>query len=235
MLKRSLLTVANETPAIVGSGSAIVSASSTPSFSLTGLFAVEGLGSAPEAGDLVVAAIAFRDGTNRNITVTTSGYTEASDLNAPAANSCQLGIWYKRLTSAETSIAFDIGAAVDSFFAVQVWRNTSSTQPDATTTTLTGSNQAPNAPAITTATRNAVVIAVMACAAGVSNPYTANPIISAPFENQASAKTDDTCGILIASTYARSPGSVDPPAPTGFPSNLNNGICAATLAIRPRN
>lgn len=228
-----LLTVANPTPAIVGFDQATVAASSTPSYSLTGLFALGGLGSAPIAGDLVVAAIAFKDATDRDITCTTSGYTELADLFQSATNSIQLGVFYKRLTTAETSIAFNIGAAVNSYFAVHVWRNVAATQPDATTTTSQGTTAQPNAPSITTTIANAVVIAIGAGAASATNPIASGP--SGGYSNSNDAKIYDevTAGIIMNSTFKRVPGAEDPPTFSSFNANVNNAVCAATVAIRP--
>jgi hypothetical protein len=217
----------------VGGASTSSSATQTPSFSLAGLSG--GLASSPSSGDIVIACVSFKDATNRNIQCTTSGYTEVADLFANTnANVSQLGVYYKVLSAADTSVAFDIGVSVASYFAVQVWRGINSTPLDATTTTTTGGTARPNAPSITTVTSGAVVIAVGA-GAGDSVQSLGNLTVPSGMGNffQTTASTDASIG--IASILRTATGAYDPPTFGGGNaiSGVNNS-CAATLALRPQ-
>lgn len=200
----------------------------TPSFSLTGLSG--GLAASPAPGDIVIVAVSFKDNTDRNIQCTTSGYTEVADLYYNAAtNDSQLGVYYKVLSLAETSVAFNLGVNVASFLACHVWRNINATPLDATTTT-TESRSPPNPASITTTTDNAVVIAIGGGAAGGGTIGT----ITAPtgMENLFSASSSSVAGIGIASILIASPQTYDPAAFGGFSASTSDGACSATLALR---
>jgi hypothetical protein len=209
------------------------SATQTPSFSLTGLSG--GLASAPSSGDIVIACVAFNNSTDRNIQVTTSGYTEVADLYSNRSQDGQLGVYYKVLTGADTSVAFDLGVSVGSFFVCHVWRNINSTPLDATTTTAIDSGGVPvNSPAITTTRANAIVIAVGAAGLGTS---ASAPTVPSGMENLFQIFTTGSsgaAGIAIASAQVASPSTYDPPAFGGFSTSSGSGWCAATLALRPK-
>jgi hypothetical protein len=220
----------------VGGDALSSAATQTPTFSLTGL--TGGIESSPASGDIVIACVAFKNGTDRNIQCTTSGYTEVADLFAGSTNSCQLGVYYKVLSSAETSVSFNLGVSPSegSRFAVHVWRNLNSTPLDATTTTATNSNTGvPDAPSITTVTSNAIVIAVGAAAGGTAglNSDLANLTVPSGMGNFfQSNSAEDSC-IGIASIRRTTTGSYNPPAFGGGNSSTRNSFCAATLALRP--
>jgi hypothetical protein len=207
-------------------------ATQTPSFSLTSL--TGGLASAPAAGDIVVVSVSFQDATDRNIQCTTTGYTEVADLFQAQTNSfnapIQLGAYYKVLSTAETSVAFNLGVSAASTFVCQVWRRINATPLDATTTTAVGVGALPDAPAITTVTNGAVVIAigssgVIAQVAPTAPTGMGNLFSAAVGGNQ----------IAIASEVRPAAGTYDPATFGGFngggPSSWN--FCAATIALRP--
>jgi hypothetical protein len=232
MLSQKLLGANGTAPSLqfVGGVGLSLGATQTPSYSLTGLSG--GLASAPAIGDIVIACVAIKNSTDRNIQCTTSGYTELADLFSEAAQAPQLGVYKKTLTAADTSIAFDIGVSTQSRFVCHVWRNINSTALDATTTTNEDDGGIPNPPSITTVTDNAVVIAV-----GVGGASSINPIFTptAPsgMENLFLNFSSTTFGIAIASILRTTAGAYDPGPFGGFNSSSSNGSCAATLALRP--
>lgn len=217
-----------------GSSTTPATGTANVSFSLTGL--TGGLASAPAAGDLVIACVAFRDGTNRNISCTTSGYTEIADLFSDTKdNEAQLGVYYKVLSTAETSVGFNIGVvAAYASFAVHVWRGQNATPIDATTTTAIGDGgtSRPDPPSITTATDEAVVVAVAAQAAITDTPLT-TPTVSSGMENFFQSAVITNIGIAIESIARPTAGAYNPAAFGGFSTSSSNGWCAATIAIRP--
>jgi hypothetical protein len=215
-------------------GATALNSGQTPTFNLTSLSG--GLSTAPVTGDIVIACIAFNFPQDRNIQCTTSGYTEIADLYADSSNDSQLGVYFKVLTSDETSVAFDIGTTfAASSFAVHVWRGVDSTTPlDATTTTATGTSSGrPDAPAITTVTSNAVVIAVGANAGSTFSQALSSLTVPSGMENFYQSTVSSNRGIGIASTYRPTAGAYDPPAFGGGSSSSSNSFCAATLALRP--
>jgi hypothetical protein len=208
-------------------------ATQTPSYSLTGL--TGGLASSPSIGDIVIACVFFTNSTNRDIQCTTSGYTEIVDLYGNYSRDPQLGIYYKILTAADTSVAFDLGVSATSRFVCHVWRNIDSSTPlDATRATNTQSKQVPDCRPITTVTPNAVVIAV-ACLSNLSVPATGSLSVPSGMENFFSTVSNTVLndgGLYIASAVVVSPGSYDPPVFGGSRSNID-GSLGATLALRP--
>jgi len=211
------------------------SATQTPSFSLTGLSG--GLASAPAIGDIVVVAVSFTDSTDRNIQCTTSGYTEVADLfRVDVSNATgQLGVYYKVLSAADTSVAFDIGVSVPSYFTCHVWREINATPLDATTTTANGrSPTATNAPPITTTTNKAVVIAVGGGGGSASFPL-GTPTAPSEMINFFSAFDVNNGSVAIASRFVPLAGAYDPPAFGGMTDGATAnrlGWSAATLALR---
>jgi hypothetical protein len=235
MLSRALMGASGVSPLQFVGGAALSSSSatSTPTFGLTGLSG--GIASSPSIGDIVIACVAFKDGTNRNIQCTTSGYTEVADLFISDSNSCQLGVYYKVLSAADTDVSFNIAVAVNSRFAVHVWRNPNIIPLDATTTTAQVADTGiPDAPSITTVTANAIVIAVGAAAGEATVAPLSDLTVPSGMENffQVNASTNSCIG--IASILRASSGAYDPPAFGGGGSSIRNSYCAATLALRPQ-
>jgi hypothetical protein len=213
-------------------GVAIANASNpTPSYSLTSL--TGGLASAPAIGDIVIACITIKDSTNRDLQCTTSGYTEIIDLHTSGfSNNSQLAIYYKVLTAADTSVAFDLGVSTASRFACHVWRGINATPLDTTAESSIGNSGPPNAPPITTVSSNAVVIAVGAQAAGGVPDNIVQPTTPSGMGNFFQSFSSTTFGIAIASILLPSAGTYDPPAFGGFSTSSSNGICVATIALR---
>lgn len=216
-------------------GRAATSTGQTPSYSLTGL--TGGLASSPSIGDIVVVAVGFSDGTDRDITCTTAGYTELADLKSGTFAATQMGVFLKKLTLADTSVAFDLGVSANSACAIHVWRNASDTQPDSTTTTTTNSAASSlsiDAPAITTSTSNAVVLAF---AFANSNDIAISSYSTPSGMSNLFQVATGNARIGVASAVVTSPSSYNPPTfgtrGGGGGSFLVTTFCAATAAIRP--
>ena len=211
----------------------------SPSFDLTGL--TGGIASSPASGDIVICAVGFENGTDLNITCTTSGYTEVADLYQNASLDAQLGVYYKVLSSAETSVAFNLGAAITgrSRFVAHVWRFINTIPQDAQiiTAKLATKSDPPNAPATTTATPKAVVIAIGYYTNLLSFGSTNTLGLSSPsgmenfFTSSLGVRNDG--GIGIASAVVSSPSSYDPQAFGFTGSGEPDAWCAATIALRP--
>lgn len=229
-LRRATQVAAASGLTFVG-GATASSTGSSNSFSLTGL--TGGIASAPAAGDLVIVAVATKYGTDQNITCSTSGYTEVADLFQTDTAATNMAVYYKRLSSAETSVSLNWVQNTGARVVIHVWRGSDASSPlDATTTTATGANSGiPNAPSITTVTDNAVVIAIGAAAFDnvVSNDLT----VPSGMENFFQTTNSFSGGIGIASVVRASAGAYNPAAFGGSSSNSANSWCAATLAIRP--
>lgn len=202
----------------------------TKTFSLTSLSG--GLASAPSTGDIVIACVSFNDATDRNITCT--GYTEVADLYSNGTYDSQLGVFYKVLSSADTSVAFDLGTNVAASFCVHVWRYINSSPLDATSTTATfGGSTSANPPSITTTTNNAIVLAIGSAAAVVGD-Y-GSPTAPSGMINFFQAKTTATnsASIGIASVLQSTVGSYNPAVFSTSPSSSTGTWCAVTMALRP--
>jgi hypothetical protein len=235
MLFHKLLGATAAGPAgiqFVGGRAAVSSTSTaTPTFDLTGLSG--GIASAPSAGDIVIACISLKSGTDRDIQCTTSGFIELADLYANGTNDSQLGVFYKVLSTAETTVSFSFVLSTTSYFAVHVWRGQNATPLDATRTTTTNTTSGrPNAPAITTVTPGAVVIAVGA-AAGASATPLSNLTAPTDMVNFFQSTEADTASVGIASALRPTAGAFDPPTFGGGSTNTANSSCAVTLALRP--
>jgi len=216
----------------VGGGAVASSTStSTPTFDLTDLSG--GISSAPSAGDIVIVCISFKSTTDRDIQCTTSGYTEIADLYANSVDDSQLGVYYKVLSTEETSVSFSIGLNAVSHFAVHVWREQNSTPLD--TASVTAVNQfsgRPDAPSITTVTPGAVVIAVGA-AAGASTRQLSNLTVPTGMTNFFQSTASDVASVGIASALVPTAGGYNPATFGGGNTNSSSSSCAVTLALRP--
>lgn len=211
-----------------GRAEAKSSASATPSYSLTSL--TGGLASAPSIGDIVIACVTLANTTDLNITC--SGYTEVADLYANGSTGdSQLGVFYKVLTAADTTVQFGLSVSDTSCGAIHVWRNQNATPLDATTTTTTNtSNSTPNSPSITTVTNNAIVLSI-----GSAQNTNSWSVLTTPsgMENGFFVRSSSgSFGIGIASVLRTTAGAYDP-ASFGGGGGFGGSYCAATMALRP--
>lgn len=217
----------------VGGRAGAVANTATPSFSLTSLSG--GLAAAPSAGDVVVACVAFV-ASDTNISCTTPGYIEVADLFASdEEGDINLGVYYKVLTAADTSVEFAVrdSSGTDSVICVHVWRKAAASPLDATSTTAVGSNGGvPNAPAITTQSPNAVVLAIGAAGGGGDARIRA---LTAPagMGNFFAALYGDDVAIGIASAVVPIPATYDPASFGGGTTDADATRAAVTMALRP--
>lgn len=128
------------------------------SVSLTSL--TGGIGSAPAAGDFVLALQTRQ--TTSNVDYAPSGYTEILDLYRDTPNTADptLGVHYKFMTSTPDT-TFTKSSSNDALFAL-VFRGVNAATPQDATATSTTAVEDPNcrAPAITTVTAGAFVVIV---------------------------------------------------------------------------
>lgn len=187
--------------------------------------------------DVVYVGYCVRTGdVDLDMSVTTSGYTELADLYADNNRDANLGVFRKKMgeTPDSTVVCVGSGNSFEATTAVEhVWDGVDTTTPeDATTTTATaiGDPTAPNGPAITTVTANAVVLTF---AAHTDRDDT----VTAPsgYGNQVDIGETETrnCMVAMASIAVASPSEEDPQPWTDWTTNAANAWCTATVAIRP--
>lgn len=202
--------------------------------SLTG-----GIGTAPIAGDVIVVAYAIGSISDRNVSVSINQgtITELVDLYSNDTVDTNLGVYYSVVgATPPTSItAGDTGSTANAgALAVHVWRNIDTTTPiDVTTTTATAGNSAlANPPAITTATENAVVIAI---GASGNDNATATFTQGGDLTNFLSVGGSDTedATVGMGSIATTSPATVDPIA-FSIATSSTFSWAAATVVLRPK-
>lgn len=174
-------------------------------------------------------------GADKNMAMTTTGYSELADLFANDADECNLGVYRKLMgatpdSTAETATVAT-GGVPKGAAVCHVWRGVDTTTPeDATTTTATAVNSAiPNSPSIITVTANAIVLSAVG-----SSQFDATVTAPAGYANQVDITGPDTRALAgIASKSIASPGTEDPAAWTDITDAATEAWCAATVAIRP--
>jgi hypothetical protein len=209
--------------------------SNPATLSLTNL--TGGLATFAIAGDIVIAMRAFKGANNETISCNTSGYTLVADLYSDSFEDSQLGVFYKVLTSNETSVELsNTGGAVGGVNAVYVFRYISQTNPlDATSTTATGTGGIPNCPAITTATSNSVVVAIGSAAGSSGSPLsdlTAPSGMTNFYQLRVGAGLNNQTVLGIATLLRPTAESYDPPAFGGGTLDGDCSFCAVTIALR---
>lgn len=224
----------------VGGASATSGAGTDYSITLNSLSG--GVSSAPQLGDLifVVTGIATTNISQRDVGVTTSGYTQAfADLFSNNTFEATMVVAYKVSDGTETSVTV-LGSGSGNRGAasvVHVWRNVNTTTPlDVTPTTSLGvSSSRPNAPAITPVTAGAVILA---CGLGASSSSNTTPLTTPSGMtngvNVNGTGTNTSCKTSIASYSGWTSGAYDPAAWTDGSGDASNAWCAATIALRPK-
>lgn len=208
------------------------SSSSNPTYSINSL--TGGIASAPAAGDLVVVVIAILSDVSTTFATSTSGYTKVADLEPDQSyDVAQMGVFYKVLSSAETTVAFT--APANNLFCCHVWRGQNATPLDAATVGSASVTSAqPNAPSITTVTNNAVVLAIGA--AGSENSSLrpiSNLTVPSGMTNFLQVRPTADLALGIASIARPTAGAYDPPAfGGGNTSATGTSFSAVTMAIR---
>jgi len=223
----------------VGSSAQLYAKSSpTVTASLTSL--TGGIASAPQSGDLVITSIGYANRANNDITCTTSGYTEIADLYANDRIDAKFAVFYKVLTSAETTVSFGGTSSTNSDIPVIIYvlRNVNQTTPlDVTPTTETGIDSAiPNCPSITTVTPNAMIVGF---GGGASEAGIFNLTAPSGTENFIESDYITILGNFLLRSGAFSylqetSGTYDPPA-FGIigDDSIRWSSAAVTIAIRP--
>lgn len=201
--------------------------------SLTG-----GAGSAPIAGDLVIVATGFAGTSDSNPGVTTSGYTELTDLYSDDSNDSNFSVNWKIMSvSPDTSVTAISGVSTHAGVTViQVWRNADSVTPiDVTTTTATGTNGRDfDSPEITPVTSGAVVLSMGGAAhsASVTTTLTSEPTGYSNVVFLAKSGTNQSFTAGLASK-AWTSGAEDPAAWDISGNSNSDAWCAATVVLRP--
>lgn len=205
---------------------------SIPLTSLSG-----GLSSSPQAGDVVIVAIAvgIDDATTNPISI--SGYTTLASLisNPSEANDDDLyfNVAYKVLSSSDTSISAS-GLGSSTTYAVHVWRNVSNSTPiDVSPTTVTDSLRIATPPSITPVTPGAVILSAMGIGSDSLNATFSNSSMENLFTAGDANSSLQESSVGIASIAWSGSGSY---TPTGWAisstDNTSSGA-AVTLALRP--
>jgi hypothetical protein len=204
---------------------------STTNLSLTDL--TGGTSSAPAAGDIVFIAVATGSSTLRSQAV--SGYTQIASLRGDDNIDTNLWVGYKLMTSTpDTTVTIPSTGSVDDAqtVAIQVWRNVHPDIFDVTSTSNTLNNTVlVDPPAITTQTRNAVLLVIGAGAhANGTQTYAASYL-----DNFLTIGADDLYDSTIGfgSIVQTIPGTYNPAAFTfSGTSAATNSTASVTIALK---
>lgn len=234
-------TTGRATPVYVGGKTSAFAGFSagTLEISLTDL--TGGIASAPSTNDVVVVAYCVGGNEPGDVAMSTTinqgTITELLELYSNDTVDTNLAVYYSvmgatpatRISVSNTESTLNAGAV-----AIHVWRNIDTTNPiDVTTTTATAANSAlANPPAITTATQNAVVLAIGASGNdNATTPFTQGGDLS-NFLSVGSSDTEDAT-IGMGSIATTAPTTVDPAA-FSIATNTTYSWAAATVALRPK-
>jgi hypothetical protein len=217
----------------VGGFATSTSSDSTPTISLTSL--TGGSGSAPIAGDLVIVGCAIQDTTDRNLTISTSDYTEIADLYANGtATDSQLIVGYKKMSGTpDTDVTLSV-TATSSVTVISVWRGADQTTPiDVATTTATGTGTGrPDAPSITPTTAGAVVVVIGHGTDPSAPGVTALSQSGSELSNFIHSEVAGV-GSIATGSFNWTSGAFNPVAWTGGTTSADASWTAASVAIRP--
>ena len=182
--------------------------------------------------DYVLVGAFDRSGADRDMAMTTSGYSELADLYANDSADTNLGAFRKIMgpTPDSTAVITNTGAVHHSG-VFHCWRGVDTTTPeDATTTTLTatdGANLDP--PAIVTVTDNAVVVGCGACTEG--DTITVGSGFE-NFEQEIDSSPNGFRNIYMESQFKTPAGTSDPPL-HAISGATGDSRAMFTVAIRP--
>ncbi len=218
-------------------GKAVAQAGATSDYaaiSLTDL--TGGIGSAPIENDLVLICYGIGSNVNVDVAITTSGYTEITDLyNGPGgADQSNLGLFRKFMTSTP-----DTGVVVTASgngnhagsISIHVWRGVNLTTPlDVAHVTASGTATGrPTPPAITPTTSGAVVVC-----AGVGAVTTGADFTTSDLSNFVTEYSPDVYGVTSGlGSFAWSSGTFTPAAWGGNSVAANDTWLAVSIALRP--
>ncbi len=202
-----------------------------------------GIDTAARANDIVVVVSGWASTTDDDPGVSTSGYTELTDLRADDTRDANLSVAYKVMGGTpDTSVtvlgknnAANGGAAI-----AHVWRGVDTSNPiDQTTTTASSANSAiPDSPSITPVTNGAVIL-TCGISTGDSNPTsTSGRTLEPPvgyINEKVQVGTGSTMSAIAVVASRFSPASAINPGPweNVGESTSSDSWCAATVALRP--
>lgn len=199
-----------------------------------------GIGSAVQAGDLVIVTSGWSSAANGNPGITSPAtHTEVADLYANATNDGNMAMSYFIAASTPPTSITVTGTTDNSVVSLMVFRGVDQTTPiDATTTTATGTTGFdPDPPAITPVTTGAAVVigGLLAAGATIGTPtYTApTGYTIGPVGVKMNSVTRSSFAMMayklgVTGGVAENPGILD----TNFTSGSMTW-CAATMALRP--
>lgn len=188
-------------------------------------------------GDLVVVGYHVTSNTDRNIGVTTAGYTEEAELFANDTYDANLSVSWKVMgptPDADVSLSSTGSSSHPGHVSIRAYRGVDATTPmDAARTTATGTNGLlVNPPAITPVTSGALVVIFgngAAAQASLATPYASSDL------------TDFNSGLVSdfydlawgVGHYGWTSGAFDGAAWTGPSSAATDSWNAVALALRP--
>lgn len=208
-------------------------ASGTFNVSLTSLSG--GLASSPSKNDLVIVSVASGSTADRDLGVTTSGYTEIADLYSDDTYDTNLSVNYKIMGSTpDTSVDVTVSQNTSDALTVtiSVWRGVDTTNSlDVTPTTSTGNNTGrPTPPAITPTTENAKIVCIGAGAYSTTADFTTTDLSN--FITTTRSDTNDS--VIGQGSYKWFSGTFTPAVWGGNTTSTSASWCAVTIAMKPK-
>jgi hypothetical protein len=178
----------------------------------------------PRVWDLVLVSIFTNSTTDRDMSVTSAGYTEICDLYSNDTADAQLSIWYKVLTSLERDVWINQSLTRT---VVQLYRWVDTTTPiDVTSVTASVSNTGVvDCPSITPVTSWAWVLAIWNSSNVGSTPTAPSWYSDLYFRND--------YWTYAYSRKSRTSWAEDPWAYGWMSSSTVNSYVACTIALRP--
>lgn len=188
-------------------------------------------------GDVTIACYTVAHGSDLNLAMTTSGYTEYNDIYANGSNDANLSVFRKvqGSTPDATAVATGSGDTNDcGVLCISTQRGVNNTTPeDATTTTATGTTSGlSDPPSITTVTANALVVACGGMA-GTSGVSTGTPTPPSGYTNLAFENGSDTNGSSNGHMSSKIRATAGAENPAAYSSLTGNSWAAMSVALRP--
>lgn len=203
--------------------------------SLTGL--TGGIDSEPQAGDVVVLAIAqgVDAGTVNNLSV--SGYSNSVSqaVTSQSGDNLYVTLVYKVLTASDTEATVTNLDPAQGSVVVHVWRYVDNTTPvDVTRTLNTTSNALPANPTIVPNTFGAQILSIVAIGSDITNRTWTNSSLDFVFSAADDSTTGNESHVGIGARPTKWAGSAyTPPAWTTDDSDPTYASASITFALRP--
>lgn len=196
-----------------------------------------GISSSPSEGDIVIVCYGVGSGVDKDLSISSSGYTEIVELYSNDARDSNLSVNWKIMGSTpDTSFstaAIASGSTSSGTIAIHVWRGVDQITPfDVTHTTSTSINGGlANPPSINPTTTGAVVVSV----GHGATPTTGAVYTSSDLSNFLSVKSDNSTAsqIGIGNILWSGSGAVDPAVFGGGTNTTDDSWCAVSIALRP--